>query len=50
MMGAGGVTKEFFQLLIAQLFDPCYGMFSLTDSRCVVLRCVASVRRGRRVA
>jgi hypothetical protein len=27
------VKKEFFQLLVAQLFDPCYGMFKPTDSR-----------------
>lgn len=28
---AGGVTKEFFQLLTAQLFSPEFGMFSLTE-------------------
>ena len=27
----GGVRKEFFQLLIAQLFDPAYGMFTVDD-------------------
>lgn len=34
-----GVKKEFFQLLIAQLFDPCYGMFKTTDSRYALQWC-----------
>lgn len=29
----GGLTKEFFQLLIAQLFDPNFGMFSVKNER-----------------
>ena len=28
---AGGVRKEWFQLLISAVFDPCYGMFSLNE-------------------
>ena len=28
---AGGLTKEFFALLIERLFDPLYGMFVLND-------------------
>lgn len=28
---AGGVTKEFFQLIIAQIFDEKYGMFTYSD-------------------
>lgn len=31
---AGGVQKEFFQLIVRQLFDPAYGMFTYSeDSR-----------------
>jgi ubiquitin-protein ligase E3 A len=29
----GGVRKEFFQLLIHQLFDFDFGMFRLTESK-----------------
>lgn len=29
----GGLTKEFFQLVIAQVFDPGYGMFVVKNSR-----------------
>lgn len=33
---AGGVRKEFFMLLIKELLDPKYGMFTeFTDSRCI---------------
>ncbi len=28
---AGGVTKEFFQLIVRQLFDPAYGMFTYNE-------------------
>ena len=27
----GGVTKEFFQLLVAELLNPEFGMFSYSD-------------------
>jgi len=29
---AGGVRKEFFQLLVEQLYDPCYAMFTYNSS------------------
>lgn len=32
-MDEGGVKKEFFQLLIHQLFDFDFGMFRLTESK-----------------
>jgi ubiquitin-protein ligase E3 A len=28
---AGGVSKEFFQLLVRKLFSPHYGMFEFTE-------------------